>query len=215
MDRTQTPPTRHTITISTPRSADPASDALTSETALKGIVLSRRACARAAAARLTGVWIVDCSPRTHQHSHGSYTDPTYTPCYHHQHTEVMRYRKRCSETALRRVTLGRRSCARAAAARLIGAWVVQNAPRTYSHSHGSYTGPTYTPYYHRRHTEVMRYREGYAIDTCTGLVCCYFMMPQAGSLHAVVIRAEPTEACLTSAISMTVPPVGKTAATPR
>ena len=56
-------------------------------------------------------------------------------------------------------------------------------------------------------------REGYATGTCTGLVRCQFMLPQAGSMHAVAIRAEPTAACLTAASSMTGPPVSKTAAT--
>ena len=67
-----------------------------------------------------------------------------------------------------------------------------------------------SPSAHRGH-EVPR--EGYATGTCTGLVRCQFMLPQAGSLHAVAIRAEPTAACLTAASSMTGPPVSKTAAT--
>ena len=91
---------------------------------------------------------------------------------------------------------------------------MQSAPRTYYHSHGSCTDPTYTPCYHRQHTEVRRPRKRCSeTGTCTGLVRCQFMMPQAGSLHAVAIRAEPTAACLTAASSMTGPPVSKTAAT--
>ena len=64
--------------------------------------------------------------------------------------------KRCSETALKGTPLDCCAYARAATARLTCAWIVESASGAHSHSHGSYSEPTYMPYYHRRHTDVRR-----------------------------------------------------------
>ena len=99
--------TRHTITVGTPRSEDPARDGC-SETALNGIAFDRRVCARAATALLTGDWIVKIIFRAHSHSHESYRAAPYIIPSSSAHGG-QKPPQRCSETALRRVALSRSS----------------------------------------------------------------------------------------------------------